>query len=366
MNRSDLPSEAHVMFRYSLFSLALLPVVVIASKVTIHGLKGKFEIINGNRACPLDIEHATVTRKNGAYQLSNSDVTHNDVACEGENVLEVRKTEPGKNPDSLAMDKQLAAELRAPYYHGVLDSARVCGISKVANGTHFFFVNTESPVAVPKSSVTLEADTKYMVFIEPNGNTCVYQKEGTEEDGLVPSAEPSDGRACFPAEATVKLMNGREKEMHQLKVGDMVQVGPATYSQVYGFTHADEDALTFFVELKTEAREEVVLSPGHYVYANEKLVPASDVEVGDTLQLANGRRSRVVSVGSSLNDGLYNPQTVHGDIVVNNVVVSTYTTAVKPSIAHCMLLPFRAMFRSLGMAVFLTSEERLPSIKLVL
>jgi hypothetical protein len=49
--------------------------------------------------------------------------------------------------------------------------------------------------------------------------------------------------------------------------------------------------------------------------------------------------------------GLYNPQTLHGDIVVDGVRASTYTEAVDPVFAHAVLAPVRAVYRWFGVEV---------------
>ena len=49
--------------------------------------------------------------------------------------------------------------------------------------------------------------------------------------------------------------------------------------------------------------------------------------------------------------GLFNPQTKHGDIVVDGVRVSTYTHAVHRNMAHAMLAPFRLARARLGLSM---------------
>ncbi len=47
----------------------------------------------------------------------------------------------------------------------------------------------------------------------------------------------------------------------------------------------------------------------------------------------------VQAVGSVVADGLYNPQTAHGNIVVDGVLCSTFTSAIHPLLAKTLLLP---------------------------
>lgn len=94
----------------------------------------------------------------------------------------------------------------------------------------------------------------------------------------------------------------------------------------------------------------LTLTAGHYVYANGKVVKANDVKVGDSLQTIHGIQT-VHQVKKNVvmkDDGLYNPQTLHGDIVVNGVLATTYTEAVKVNAAHALLMPARVAYNAFG------------------
>ena len=159
---------------------------------------------------------------------------------------------------------------------------------------------------------------------------------------------------CFPGDATVQLQSGGTKRMRDLVVGDTVLAGPnGRYSEVYMFSHRLVDATAAFVELET-ATATIHLSKGHYLYVNhgQDLVEARSVEVGDNVTLgASGLAVRVAAVRSVRKAGLYNPHTLHGDIVVNGVLTSTYTAAFSPALAHAVFAPLRALFR-VGVHIF--------------
>ena len=55
-------------------------------------------------------------------------------------------------------------------------------------------------------------------------------------------------------------------------------------------------------------------------------------------------------VDSKFAQGLYNPHTMHGDIVVNGIRTSSYTAAINPILAHAALWPVRMLF-SMGVDV---------------
>ncbi len=155
--------------------------------------------------------------------------------------------------------------------------------------------------------------------------------------------------------------------MDELAVGDSVQVSSGVYSKVFAFSHRLPAAVSTFVHLKMSSGAELMATPGHYIYANDGLLAAGAVRPGDIVHLASGEVSRVSSVRQEKSMGLFNPQTLHGDIVVDGVRASTYTTAVEPEFAHASLSVLRCSYSWFGTAwSFLESgvekvAARLPS-----
>ncbi len=156
-------------------------------------------------------------------------------------------------------------------------------------------------------------------------------------------------RSCFPATAVVTLDNGENKKMVDLDIGDRVAVGNGQYSKVFMFTHRLPDVVSEFVQLTAVNGAVLRATEGHYLYVNSKYIAAGDVQVGDLLHLDDGRRAAVASISRVNDAGLFNPQTLHGDIVVNGFQASTYTTFVRPTLAHAALAPMRAVFARLGL-----------------
>ena len=111
-----------------------------------------------------------------------------------------------------------------------------------------------------------------------------------------------------------------EKLMKDIRVGDHVLTEVGTFSPVYLQGHADEDAVSRFVCLKTSTQHEICLSPLHYIRANGVHMHAQDVKVGDKLTVIDGLRkitSAVVSISTKMLKGLFNPYTMSGNIVQN-------------------------------------------------
>lgn len=176
----------------------------------------------------------------------------------------------------------------------------------------------------------------------------------SEDDGSPTGTSSSnledDDNTCFPAAATVQLEDGTTKTMSDLQVGDLVLVAPGQFSRVFMFTHRLTDGDFSFVRLHTSGGQDIVVTSNHYLYVNGKLSIAGSVQCGDLLRLGSGKMMAVSRTSHEIHAGLYNPQTVHGDIVVNGVHASTYTRSVAPKAAHALLVPFRWAFSRVGVS----------------
>jgi hypothetical protein len=158
----------------------------------------------------------------------------------------------------------------------------------------------------------------------------------------------TDPLTCFPGAATVRVEGGGVRRMDELAVGDRVDVGRGRFSPVFMFTHRAAAHAGAFVRIEAASGAAVRLTAGHYVHVNGALAPAAAVRAGDAVELAGGARDVVVRVSAVADTGLYNPQTLQGDVVVDGVLVSTYTTAVEPAVAHALLAPLRAVYAAAG------------------
>lgn len=160
--------------------------------------------------------------------------------------------------------------------------------------------------------------------------------------------EPDDDKACFPADATVVLESGETVSMAELKIGDRVQVAEGRFSPVFMFTHKMATNPRLFVSITTLSGTVLRVSPGHYIYVNNQLALADTVHLGDSIELASGNPDVVKHVQYVKSSGLYNPQTVSGDIVVDGIRASTYTKAVEPELAHAVLAPVKILYKVFG------------------
>lgn len=167
--------------------------------------------------------------------------------------------------------------------------------------------------------------------------------EPSPDSTPVPSPEDE---ICFPASAVVHAADGSEFPITELAAGHTVRVAEnGVSSPVFLFSHKNYFGLHEFVRIKTQSGRSISLSPGHYIYANGVLVAARAVKVGDVLRTVEGT-SKVNVVERVKDLGLVAPHTLHGDIMVNGIVASTYTTTVHPRVAKILLAPLRALVRT--------------------
>lgn len=155
--------------------------------------------------------------------------------------------------------------------------------------------------------------------------------------------EEEEGFDCFPASALVEDGAGRRIALGAIRVGTTVRTGTHSTSRVFMFSHAEPVGMFDFIELNT-AGGKLTASEGHIVHTARGALPAGEVRVGDRLLTADGAQAPVISTIPVRERGLYNPQTLDGNIVIDGFVVSTFTTVVPTAAASSMLAPLRAVF----------------------
>lgn len=183
-------------------------------------------------------------------------------------------------------------------------------------------------------------------FDDTVGAPTEFSNEGAEctsESESELAQSPESESLCFPAGATTLTREGRQIRMDELQIGDEVAIGNGQYSTVFLFTHSDKHTCHDFLHISADKNVSITLTAGHYLYVSGKLEPARAVRPGSLLHLEDGTVSKVLEVMTKRDCGLFNPQTMKGDIVINGVVTSTYTEAVHPITAHSLLVPIRMM-----------------------
>lgn len=222
-----------------------------------------------------------------------------------------------------------------------------CGVVSLDGNEEFIFAKPDKDITVVFSemfgtnsalgkenkSFKLDDDNKYLFL----GNGRCFYGETRIKD-----------RVCFPGSTMVTLSNGLRRAMRDVEIGDEVMTSNGKTSAVIGWSHRDATIRYRFVRAHTASGLSVTASAGHYIYADGKMTQMRDVRMGMSLSLGSGGQSMVTKISKVMDNGLYNPQTVDGDIVVDGIVASTYTEAIKPMTAHALLAPVRAAYCAVG------------------
>lgn len=237
-------------------------------------------------------------------------------------------------------------------------SPRVCsdddGVEVVMQQYAFVFFSKNDDIRVDitklipevtESSILLDKIHPYHVTFQrlPHGETTVealcpqifIDRTVRDEEGVV--------RKCFPAKTRVQTTTGVSR-MDELEIGDCITDGSATCSPVFFFSHRDRGVVSKFVTLRTSYNRSVTLSASHYVYTPRGLMTASSLQMGDEILVSKGVEV-VTKLEWGWEQGLFNPHTLSGRIVVDGIMASAYTSAVRPCAAHALLTPVRALFR---------------------
>lgn len=148
-----------------------------------------------------------------------------------------------------------------------------------------------------------------------------------------PTSPPTDAPKdpCFSGETEVDVLGQGVTRMDALKIGDQVQSGDGSYSKLFSFGHRALETETKYLQIHASSmKKPLEISGEHLIISNAKLVPASQVKVGDFLSHVDdeGETSvvKVVSTRKVIRRGAYAPLTGSGDIVVNGVVASNYVS----------------------------------------
>eukprot|EP00541_Cyclophora_tenuis_P016416 CAMPEP_0116559890 /NCGR_PEP_ID=MMETSP0397-20121206/10664_1 /TAXON_ID=216820 /ORGANISM="Cyclophora tenuis, Strain ECT3854" /LENGTH=578 /DNA_ID=CAMNT_0004085743 /DNA_START=41 /DNA_END=1777 /DNA_ORIENTATION=- len=146
-------------------------------------------------------------------------------------------------------------------------------------------------------------------------------------DSPAPSMSPTRRRTrfCFSGENIVETEQG-PMQMDQLKIGDRVLAAGDNYEAVYSFGHYHESMEGEFLQLFTDStKSPLEVTEDHMVFVQgDRAIPASAVNAGDKLVLANGELTTVNDVKSVVREGAYAPFTKSGTITVNGVKASSF------------------------------------------
>lgn len=152
---------------------------------------------------------------------------------------------------------------------------------------------------------------------------------GEEEVDTSPTPAPTDapasGGLCFSGDTLIEVEGVGAIEMKDLKLGDMVHVGNNKYEPVYGFGHYGPDTVGDFLKLSTTSGSVLTMTPDHMIYVESLgFIPASAVQPGHIVLGGHGDKMLIKSTEKSQALGVFAPFTTSGQILVNNVLASSF------------------------------------------
>ena len=215
-----------------------------------------------------------------------------------------------------------------------------------------------------------------------SGSTPICAQSCDEDGDCEPYCEPS--LSCFPGEATVAMADGSTRRMDELRIGDRVAVmrpdGTRGFDEIYLFTHKDAVATNAYRTLTLESGRELTLSPRHFIpvatdggagWDARVVKAAEEVGPGDVIWYENADGSlasaAVTAVATQARQGLFNPLTMGGTILVDGVVASAHSDwfldgiaspATQDVVYQALFLPVRALYRLIGPEWTETVAER--------
>uniref|UniRef100_A0A183BUM2 HintN domain-containing protein n=1 Tax=Globodera pallida TaxID=36090 RepID=A0A183BUM2_GLOPA len=156
------------------------------------------------------------------------------------------------------------------------------------------------------------------------------------------------GFFCFAGDTLVQLVDGSQKRMDKLTMGDWVASANGSqllYSMVESWIHRMPSEEAEFVRLELEDGRMLKLPGKHFIYASKctgnggyvpvekahaRMVYAEEVRLGDCVFAQDESKSmalfehRVFNIDRVQERGIYAPMTGTGDIVVHGVLASCY------------------------------------------
>ncbi|KRX90884.1 Protein FAM63A, partial [Trichinella pseudospiralis] len=188
----------------------------------------------------------------------------------------------------------------------------------------------------------------------------------------IPSATNPIGGGCFSADMHVRTTHSQIR-MDQLQLDDIVFVDPVEQQPIFSMLHHDPVAEVDFIIIKTETNRSLSLTPNHLipiVPCQRGILPAEKLEATVNryskfahraeqdqcvLMAYDGlvKTEKIVTISQRRLRGIFSPLTEKGTIVVNDFVVSCYSTCESHALQKLFHNSIRHVSRMLRNALFI-------------
>jgi len=223
-------------------------------------------------------------------------------------------------------------------------------------------------------------------LIAPASESCDCGEEpGFFEDVFSPVDE---FLGCFSSMATVVEEQEGKIKLKDVIVGQKVLTGDGQFKTVYAIDHKDPNERADFLQIyyenennTNESQAPLELTPNHmiFVQGQKEPMPASSIQIGNKLETMYARGATVTKISSVKREGVWNPLTVDGTILVDGIVTSTYSVTFKKkkiadtgiyyagrcnlpisqhSFMHLLTYPYRVMCLSTSLSLCETDSTK--------
>eukprot|EP00172_Hildenbrandia_rubra_P002317 Plantae.Rhodophyta-Hildenbrandia_rubra.ctg30817.p1 GENE.Plantae.Rhodophyta-Hildenbrandia_rubra.ctg30817~~Plantae.Rhodophyta-Hildenbrandia_rubra.ctg30817.p1 ORF type:complete len:393 (-),score=88.64 Plantae.Rhodophyta-Hildenbrandia_rubra.ctg30817:560-1738(-) len=366
------------MHNLPLTTLLLLLLTTLSTSINPEDIIGQYSLIKkeGNKIdCPNYIRHKSITPKadESRIEVYHETIYHNNKECEGTAngpalLLITAQVYERERPAEFSPNRTEVEDalINTNSIFGAEIVPRVCEGGSFGKHTFIAFIqNSTSSEFLDLEG--LEKNYKFMFVYsveEKDSNRCLYRDKNVkaieglpdENEGNEKKVEPTtlvetvDDGSCFPGGEELLMGDGGVVKMRDVARRDVVG-GIEGVSRIFMFSHRNKEVLSEFMEIVTERGNKVRISPGHYLYVGDKLMPAGVVKVGDFVQGGKGDMLKVVEVRRVQDWGKYAPHSLNDELIVGGIRVSTFTTAVHPKIARWLLEPVKFLHRALNVDV---------------
>ena len=163
--------------------------------------------------------------------------------------------------------------------------------------------------------------------------------------------DPVPGGGCFPGDSQVLLEDGLMKRMEELRIGDTIRTvenGDLVSTEVLGFLDKRLHSMGEYLSISLEDGKSLSISGRHVMFIHGedntvKSILAKDVTISDMVYVQYGEKTgmtRVVDIILEQKTGAYVPLTMAGTLLVDGVLVSSYTNT-GHWLAHTAMAPLR-------------------------
>merc|ERR1712198_376393 len=256
------------------------------------------------------------------------------------------------NPDTLVVESDAAGKVDA--VDGIEEeNEKLVVKSKLNQNT--LVVDSNVVGAKDSDNIGEVADEKLVVASKLNPDTLVVASNVVGANGGDNSRCLVIFCPCFGGSNMVHMRNGGRRSISDVKVGDSVlavdEMGQLRFSQVIMQLHADPEVVTEFQVIRTKTGRNLTLTPRHLIYkadneiASSKPLFAMRIKKGDFVFVFDEKlgmiKDEVISNDIETEKGLYTPVTSHGNIIVGDILASSYAALENHSLLHLMFAPLR-------------------------